>query len=172
MYKKNKRGRSPGTAESCAVWFLFHPPLKFNEEGSEGNAKQHFIRLFHFFSGSIKKPCSAFSVCNHLITASERDVTPLFFFFLAGKELSRCGWLHTQAQERGLWALALAARRPGDEQLEQSAGTDTLWVGLRPRMWFTRRFFRVSRGLNLVSGLCKQRHGHVGVEEESNEVEL
>lgn len=45
----------------------------------KANAKQHFIRLFHFFYSMHKKRCSAFSDL-HLITASEQDVTPLFYF--------------------------------------------------------------------------------------------
>lgn len=122
----------------------------------KADAEQDFIRLFHFISPSIKSFAQHFQLCIlHLITA---DLTNQQDF------LSHCGWLHTHAQERGLWALALPARRPGDAHLEESAGTDTL-LGLRPRMWCTRRFFKVSRGLNLVSGLWKQWQGHTGAEQ-------
>lgn len=31
-------------------------------------------------------------------------------------------------------------------------------------MWFTRRFFKVSRGLNWVPGVCKQRQEQMGAE--------
>lgn len=75
--------------------------------------------LFHFISQSMKSIALHFDICIlHLITASEQAVKPL--------ELCHCGRLHTQAQERGLWALALPARRPGDTGREESAGTDTL----------------------------------------------
>lgn len=64
--------------------------------------------------------------------------------------------LHTQAQERGLWARAPDGEPPSEPSAETLCG-----LGLRPRMWFTRRLFRVSRGLNGASQLCRKETGGV-----------
>lgn len=82
----------------------------------EANAKRHCSPYLDKAESSIAQH---FGIHNlPMITAGDRLNATLQVILSAQIGVQNCGWLHTQAQERGLSALALPARRRGDAQFK------------------------------------------------------